>query len=362
MNFYNKHYITRQAGFTLVEIMVGLVIGLLAALVIMQVYSVFEGQRRATTGTADAQTNGSIALYNIGREVQLAGYSLMPSGLTAAPDSPLDCTTITYGATGITSITPISITNDVAVAGVTAASDRITISYGSSQNGGVPTKITAAPTGNVVPVDTNFGCAVGDIALVSNGATCALSTVTAVSAVASLPVVTLNLQNVASAVSGGDLACLGAWNTVTYSVSTSGNLERNGVPVVSGVVNLQAQYGVSTLANSNQVNEWVNAVAPTWATPSVLNRNRIKAVRIAVVTRNAKIEPAAVTTSCTQAVAPTPTTGLCAWQDVAVAGAITTASPAPAVSFSTADWTRYRYRVFETIIPLRNVVWSKDTL
>ena len=27
-----------------------------------------------------------------------------------------------------------------------------------------------------------------------------------------------------------------------------------------------------------------------------------------------------------------------------------------------ANWARYRYRVFETIIPLRNVIWSKDTL
>ena len=44
-----------QAGFSLVEIMVGLVIGLLATLVILQVFSVYEGQKRTTTGTADAR-------------------------------------------------------------------------------------------------------------------------------------------------------------------------------------------------------------------------------------------------------------------------------------------------------------------
>ncbi|MBU3990724.1 MAG: hypothetical protein KJ702_15590 [Gammaproteobacteria bacterium] len=50
-------------------------------------------------------------------------------------------------------------------------------------------------------------------------------------------------------------------------------------------------------------------------------------------------------------------TGLCAW-----AGNGT--SPAPTVNLSPGDanWNRYRYRVFETIAPLRNIVWSKDTL
>src|SRR4030067_3297632 len=79
----------RQAGFTLVEIMVGLAIAMLATLVIMQVFSVFEAQKRTTTGTADAQTNGGIALYNIGRELQIAGYPLLP-----AVNSPLECTTL----------------------------------------------------------------------------------------------------------------------------------------------------------------------------------------------------------------------------------------------------------------------------
>ena len=80
-----------QAGFTLVEIMVGLAIGMLATIVIMQVLSVFETQKRTTTGTADAQTNGNIALYNIERELQMAGYSLIPVGLPSVADSALEC-------------------------------------------------------------------------------------------------------------------------------------------------------------------------------------------------------------------------------------------------------------------------------
>ena len=339
-----------QAGFTLIEIMVGLGIGMLAVMVIMQVLSVFENQKRVTTGTADAQTNGSIALYTIGRELQLAGYPLIP-----VTNSPLECTALTFGATGIGSISPVTITEGVAASGV-SASDQITIRYGNSQMGGTPTQITAmgAPNPNDATVNNSLGCQVNDIAVITNGTSCALTSVTAVSS--AVPE-TVTLQNTTTATPGASLACLGNWNEITYRVN-NGNLERNGVPMMAGIVNLQAQYGVSASANSNQVTQWVDASGGTWAAPSIANRNRIKAVRIAVVARNAKVEPLAVTAACSSTTAAAPT-GLCAWEG-------STTSPAPALDLGAggtiADWQRYRYRVFETTIPLRNVIWSKDTL
>jgi type IV pilus assembly protein PilW len=346
------HSSLRQAGFTLVEIMVGMVIGMLATIVILQVLSVFETQKRTTTGTADAQTNGSIALYNISREMQGAGYPLMP-----AASSALECTTLTYGATGITSISPVTITN--------GTSDSITIRYGTTRGGGVPSPIGASPVGNVVTLGTsvspgsNFGCLVNDVSLIANGTTCALSTVTALSSGATPPTVTL--QNVTAAVAGANFACLGTWNEIVYAVS-SGSLQRAGVDSVADIVNIQAQYGISasglvnTNALFNQVTQWVDASGGTWAAPSVVNRNRIKAIRIAIVARNAKMEPVAVTAACSSLTSAAPT-GLCAWE-----GSV--ASPAPSIDLSASDtsWARYRYRVFETIIPLRNMFWAKDTL
>jgi type IV pilus assembly protein PilW len=125
--------------------------------------------------------------------------------------------------------------------------------------------------------------------------------------------------------------------------------------VVVGIVNLQVQYGISAAANSNQVVQWVDATGGTWSAPTVADRNRIKSIRIAVVARNAKIETGNVTTACSSTTAAAPT-GLCAWE-----GNVT--SPAPVVDLSNgANWARYRYRVFETIIPLRNMIWSRDTL
>ena len=62
MELNRSHSLSHRSGFTLIEIMIGLVIGMLLTLVIIQVMSVFEAQTRTTSGTADAQTNGGIAL------------------------------------------------------------------------------------------------------------------------------------------------------------------------------------------------------------------------------------------------------------------------------------------------------------
>jgi type IV pilus assembly protein PilW len=208
--------------------------------------------------------------------------------------------------------------------------------------GGIPALITAGPSGNDVTVDNNFGCQVNDITLaMQSDHTCAMSTASAVSAASSMVPATVTLKDTAGATVGAKLACLGKWNEITYAVN-NGNLERAGEVTAPGIVNLQAQYGVSGTATSNLVTSWVDA-SGTWASPSVADRKRIKAIRIAVVARSAKMEPANVTTAA-----------LTSWVG---------SSTAPTIDLSAdANWQKYRYRVFETIIPLRNVIWSKDVL
>jgi type IV pilus assembly protein PilW len=366
MKSNTQHSHIYQAGFSLVEILVGLVIGLLATLVIMQVFSVFEGQKRTTTGTADAQTNGSIALYTIANELQMAGYSLLPS-----TDSPLECTTLAFGATGISDISPVTITDGGAAAG---ASDSIVIRYGNTSSGGVPSLITATglPGPLDVTIDNNLGCRVDDIAMIINGSTCNLTRVTGPTDIANPPVVsappnlnTVSLQSAAGALVGSNVSCLGAWNVTLFRVNpnydptvpanSQAYLERSGAPTVADIVNIQAQYGISAIANSNQITQWVNASGATWAVPTVADRNRIKAIHVAVVARNGLLEKDNVTSACTTAKG-TVSNGPCAWDD-------TNVDAAPAIDLSNdPNWQRYRYRVFETIIPLRNMIWSKDTL
>lgn len=350
MRACNKLTHSHQTGFSLVEIMVGLVIGLLATLVIMQVFSVFEGQKRTTTGTSDAQTNGSMALYAIVRDAQMAGFGL-PVYDTENP--PLKCNpspTVDHdndAGTPNIDMFPVVITDSADANG----SDRIAVRYGPTPMGGVPVKILSV-AGNTVGVDNNLGCQNGDIAMISNGAACVMTRVDDADLAADTTHITL--QSAAGAVANASIACLGGWNQFLYQVNNN-RLELNGAPSTADIVNIQAQYGISNAPNDNLVQSWVDASGATWGAPSVVNRNRIKAIRVAVVARNGLLEKEDVTFSCTTAKG-TLNNGPCAWDDSNV-------DAAPAIDLSgDPDWQRYRYRVYETIIPLRNMIWSRNTL
>ncbi|MDP3006142.1 PilW family protein [Methylotenera sp.] len=365
-----------QTGFSLVELMVGLVIGLLATLVIMQVFSAFEGQKRTTSGTADAQTSGSVGLYSLQRDVQLAGYGLP---LYDAANMPLNCAvtpTVDHDGDGgaltpAISLSPFEITN-----GATATdSDTITVRYGTSENGGIPVPVIGAPVGLLANINNNMACLNNDVVYTVTATNCAA---TRVNDVRLAPVGTrlaANFTNItlatmpASVQDKTSLSCITGWTEIRFGVDNNNQLTRlntlNNItptPVVAGIVNMQAQYGVSAIATSNQITQWVNATgiwAPAALTPA--NRNRIKALRVAIVARNDLLERLpAVSAACSSTTAANPT-GVCAW-DATSANPIT-ASPAPAIDLSnTANWNQYRYKVYETIIPIRNMVWTRARL
>lgn len=376
LGLYNmlNHQALKQKGFTLVEIMVGLIIGLLVTLVVVNVFSVFEAQKRTTTGNSDAQTNGAIALFNIQRDTQIAGFALPVYG---SEFSPFNCpinTTINHDnnvGTAEIGLSPIVITD----ANGANSSDTIAIRYGNSMKGGIAVDMLAGTAANVAQVDTNIGCNFNDAVLIvrqTTPLTCSMTRVAPSPAgltAAGVTPVRVALNDITNVSAGNALACLGVWNEVQYAV-TANQLTRSGdiaagvpsavaVPMVADVVNMQAQYGVSASANSNQVTQWVDATgafANTATTPALADRNRIKAIRVAIVARNGLLERANVTDACSSLTAAQPT-GLCAW-DGAAAG-----SAAPAIDLTAdADWRRYRYRVYESIIPVKNIIWSRSVL
>lgn len=355
-----KNISSRQAGFSLIEILVGLVIGLLATLVIMQVFSVFEGQKRSTSGSADAQTNGSIALMNIQRDLQMAGFGL-PLPLADRENTSLKCNLFpdydpdnNAATNNSTNLFPIVIQD-----GAANTNDTVIVRYSSTASmGAVPVKVSNTAVVTAAPglaVENNIGCTAGDVVMISNGAICSMATISIPNGVPDPTHIILAADPLIAGalVPGAKLACMGNWQNYRYEV-VNNELQLNGSPIVSEVVNLQAQYGVSAAANSNQVNQWVNAVAP-WAAPTVADRNRIKAVRIVVVVRNGLREKENVTTPCTTSKGVI-NNGPCAWDD-------TDYSAAPMIDLSAdAAWQKYRYRAFETIIPLRNMLWSREAL
>jgi type IV pilus assembly protein PilW len=129
----------RLAGMSIVELMVAMVIGLVGIIVIFQVFSVNEGIRRSTTAGSDEQTSGIVGLTLIERELRHAGFGFndfdvlgcnmkmfdamrTPSDI---PDFPLtgvsitsnkgttpDLITVTYGGTSETTA-PVELASDM---------------------------------------------------------------------------------------------------------------------------------------------------------------------------------------------------------------------------------------------------------
>lgn len=335
----------QQSGFSLIEVMVGLVLSLLVSLVIMQVFAVFEGQKRSSSGSADAQTNGSIALYNLQRDLQLAGFALP---IFSSSNSPLQCSAFIPSGTDIS---PVSITDGGTAAG---ASDILTVRYGTSDAGGSPAIISTVNPGNEVLVLNNAACKVKDSVIISKGTDC-LFMQNGITSLSGTTGITLNKPSTATINPDASLSCLGAWKVISYSINSDYQLVRSendsNAPNVDEIVNLQAQYGISLKAEENTVDQWVNATGETWSTPNNTNRKLIKAIRLAIVARNGLLEKESVSYPCS-----TTHPGLCAWTG-------TSKSPAPTIDLSNrSDWQQYRYRVFTTIIPLRNIVWAKEAL
>jgi type IV pilus assembly protein PilW len=119
----------------------------------------------------------------------------------------------------------------------------------------------------------------------------------------------------------------------------------NWTPLVDQVVALQARYGVDT-NDDGQIDTWTLALCDDSAgacTPSLVERLRVLAIRLAVVARSPQFERNQVTATAPQ------------W--------LTDESlDAESVTFNLthlANWQQYRYRVMETTIPLRNVIWAR---
>lgn len=386
----NHTHVTRtaQQGFSLVEILVAMVIALIGMLVIFQSFDTFEAQKRTTTNANDAQESGLLALANIEREIRLAGYGLFYGNQLA-------CNRMNIWNGGAASQVPIM---PVQIADGGSASDTIITNYSTSAFGSLPAQILLDTTTSAQVLQVNnatrtagftvgnhilianplraFNCTrlqVSATALAADGNSLAITTAPGGSTPANPPAAT-NLFVTApnpitsygnSPAEPSIVINMGTFSRNQYSVvmnatTREGELQQldltaagaTAVSIASGVVALQAQLGVSTTPQTQEINTWVNPTG-TWA-PTAITINdigRVKAIRVAIVTRSSQMERNNVSTTCTT---PTGTAnnGPCAWNDAG-----TTAAPQIDLSADT-NWQRYRYRVYETIIPLRNVMWQ----
>ena len=133
-------------------------------------------------------------------------------------------------------------------------------------------------------------------------------------------------------------------DTTNYQLSASYTMDGTTTPVADGIVQLKAQYGIDNTVGTptGVVNQWT-AVDPTTADAW----SRVLALRLVVVARSGQMERP------TDPVTKQIITGACN----------TTTSPPNsmlgAIDVSAdPNWQCYRYRVFETVVPLRNQIWA----
>jgi type IV pilus assembly protein PilW len=368
---------SHEQGVTMVELMVGMVIGLLATIVVAQVMSVAEGQKRATTAGSDAQVNASVALFTLQRELQMAGY-----GLSTSQDG-LGCTirsvNFTAGNGGDRTLVPVIITN-----GASGAPDTLRILASGKPTFAVPIRVEGnhPPSGagsDVFAVTNTIGVETGDLMVAvpaAPGATATCTVFRANSPSGSNLIYhasgsgdaggwngasagnLLALFPTAGYPAGSYLLNLGAGMVErTYSISAGGDLQvvefdtataanLAARPLFPQIVNMQALYGKDT-SGDGVIDVYDNTTPTTTA-----GWRQVIAVRLAIVARSGQYEKEDVTPSAPQwDLGATPT----------VTGS-TTCGSSQCMTLNVdgdmaTNWRRYRYKVYDTVIPLRNVVW-----
>ncbi len=365
-------------GVTLVELMVGMVIGLLAVLVIAQVALLFEGQKRSTTGGSDAQVNGALTLQALARDLQMSGYGIttgsgagcrlrgLRSGVTPPwNDLPMVPVRIVQG-TDTTRGSPDSLyvmlsgrpgtsfsALPVRLSRVHKKGD-LSVGVDASTNLGSETA-QAGDLLALIPTDTvNSWCSVVQVTTTpaaladtinhdltgawNQDATANVqpgTTFDAVGYAVGDQFVNLGTLIYREYALGADSAAGGGTALTLRTTDASSAVWSAAEVVYPQIVNLQAVYGIDTSATADGVVDSWTTTSPT--TPA--GWSRVLAVRVAVVARSANYEKAEVT-----AAEPT-------WLPDGV-----TAEALKVDHLS--DWRHYRYKVFEMVIPLRNLLWQ----
>jgi type IV pilus assembly protein PilW len=391
----------RNRGFGLVEVMVGLVIGLIAVLVIYQVYNVAEGFKRNTTAAGEAQIAGLFSSFIVGMEVSNAGASMAVSAADLA-----SCADTGNIATSFRPI-PVLITDG----GGASTPDSFVVTYSVATTLSTPSMFNFDTTANAdYQVQSPGGFHVGDliVAIASPGAVgsdCAGSVITVITAPdlrVPPPLINDTPTNVANVTiqhtaSGSTAALRGDGRpglSTLFNMGPCAKVQKvrydvlNGVlrstplldtsgancgkpadplvpnPLASNIVNMKVEYGIdSDLDPLGLLDTWVQATAgggwdPATLLPAPITQiNQIKAIRIGIIVQSEQFDKDLATFTGGDYTAgaynwvlfdcPNANKALCP-------GRLTGSIPA-----SAAPAGNWRFRKYETVIPLRNEIWNK---
>lgn len=383
---------------TIVELMVAVLIGLLSMYAVYRVYEGTERTKRNIVAVGDVQVSGLYSIFLLEQDIHNAGSGIManplnapangqalancgtggamggvasPAALTlrplpvvidAAPANPNFDDVYVFSGTASSYITPLNV-SAVNVAGAIMTAT-VTTPYDFFKNGDVLVDVGA--NGAAPPVACQAYLATPVVPSAANCVPPPPATPTTCSA-------TVNLQGAATPAVDTRLVNLGAParhrfyvnpanNTLlmeNWVLNTAGTWSLNRIdPIVTGVVSFRAQYGIAPqngngingIPVNQPINQWVVATSP-WDMATVLTApwatiQQIKAVRLSIIIRadEPEVDPNVAATL------PTAFT-----QFAGCPGAAGTTCPA---AITTALPAGLRYRMYETVVPLKNTLWN----
>ena len=390
-------------GFSMVELLVAMTISLIGMIIIFQVFEVSEGIKRTTTTGGDAQQNGAIALYVIDQDIRNAGMGFNDTtyagcNITAYDSTRSPNTFPTAPASML--MVPVQITS-----GGSSAPDSMTAFYGSQSLVANSTTLSANMTASTdsLRVQSRYGVRTGDLLLMMQpgaGTRCAMMEVTGLPGnpsdqidhasgaytVAGGATVTARFNPVAglgvvytgagsaNATRVFNLGNIYDANNVSMPVHNTYAIAANALTVKSGfsdnaaaaiadnIVHMRVVYGLDDGVNNGTIT--YNAAYTTGdgivdrfvdgsTTP---NWQYVIAVRIAVVARSAMAEKpsSGIPSDPCDTTSAFPT-----WSGTVWSTAAPNLMTALDVS-ADANWRCYRYKVFETTLPLRNWIWKSS--
>ena len=363
---------TRQRGFSLIEILIGIGIGMVGIMIVLQALKIWSAQNRTTTAGADAQINGSIAIYEIDRDIKLAGL-----GFGTAKGGALGCEVSAYNSTrGGVYPTPLFRMQAVTIEPDTDnGRDTVTVLYGNSNRLTSDTNFTSS-TATSKEAFRQGGFNIGDVLVAASetvGMPCRMVAVTDNTNVDGKTLVhATGAWNDPSATNlpyaSGQLYNLGptpqrrVWRVRNSRLEWYNDLtvqpsqrDSRSQQVAEQIINLKALYGLASGAAGA-------GVVDTWATTAP-DPSAVRAIRVGLLARSRQYERSLLPdgTCCVNVTTATPTWfGTDADAPFVVKNLDDSdASSVPVDDFN--NWRRYRYRVYETIIPLRNVIWGAGT-
>lgn len=351
-----------QRGLSLIELMVAIAIGLVVSLVIFNVLSVSEARKRTTTGTNDMNQNGVVALYQLDQAIRGAGSGFAyDSNLTfgckiasTLKDPPSLFNGLKTAIGGNFRMAPVVIQQNA-----TSNSDMLIVMSGSAGYGEVAIESAGVPTSNTLHLFNTLSFHQNDRLLVveqPGGGAPAPCDIATAGAVGSNP-------------SASDLPLSAALSGSSYSVNTTAiNLGPNPSLQLYGVDSNYALVGFDLLAGStlNVISDGVMEMhalygidntgsgSITWTKPEgnyaadqLMNGSSsanqrltsIKAIRVGLITRSAVEDKKEVSPANLEMFVDTGLT--------------------KTINLTDAQ-KKFRYRVLEATIPLRNALTTNN--